>query len=176
MKRARYEALYCDHYPRVLGLCRRILGPNSDPQDAAQEVFERGYRNFRKYRADDPFEHWIGAIARNHCIDLLRQRRRLESLFQANTEEAEAEDPAQEGVGMLISAHTAQAVTAAVDGLTDQYRLPLVLAYYADASYEDIAQTLGISRNHVGVLLLRGKKQLRRALAELMAEGEVSLD
>ena len=58
------------------------------------------------------------------------------------------------------------AITRAVEALPDQYRLPIVLAYYAEASYQEIADTLGITVNHVGVLLLRGKKHLRDSLAE----------
>ncbi|MFV2091241.1 MAG: RNA polymerase sigma factor, partial [Pseudomonadales bacterium] len=69
------------------------------------------------------------------------------------------------GVGALVSAHEADAITRAVETLPEQYRLPIVLAYYADASYDEIADTLGITSNHVGVLLLRGKKRLRDDLA-----------
>ncbi len=167
MKRARYEKLYCEHYPRVLGLCRRILGPQGDAEDAAQDVFERGYKQFGKYRTEEPFEPWISTIARNLCIDRLRRRARFAAVFaDAGAEPPEAEDPMANGVGGLISAHTATAVCAAVDALPDRYRLPLVLAYYADASYDEIASSLDLQRNHVGVLLLRGKARLREALAE----------
>jgi RNA polymerase sigma factor (sigma-70 family) len=73
-------------------------------------------------------------------------------------------------VASLISAHEADAITAAVEALPEQYRLPIVLAYYADASYDEIANTLGITPNHVGVLLLRGKRRLRQDLARLTEE------
>ena len=56
--------------------------------------------------------------------------------------------------------------TRAVEALPEQYRLPIVLAYYAEASYDEIAQSLGVTRNHVGMLLLRGKRQLRQLLEE----------
>ena len=41
-----------------------------------------------------------------------------------------------------------------------------MLAYYADASYDEIAGALGVTPNHVGVLLLRGRQHLRRSLAD----------
>ena len=56
-------------------------------------------------------------------------------------------------------------VRAAIAALPEKYRLPILLAYYDEASYDDIAEALGLSRNHVGVLLLRGKQALRKALA-----------
>lgn len=171
MNRANFDALYREHYPRVLGLCRRMLGNAHDAEDAAQEVFMRGYRALWRYRTRDRFGPWIGAIATNHCIDVLRRRRRLGDVFSdVPGEAAELEDPAASGVAPLISAHDADAVMRAVEALPEQYRLPIVLAYYADASYDDIASALGITPNHVGVLLLRGKQRLRRSLAGFAEE------
>lgn len=131
----------------------------------------RGYRAFGRYKSRDPFGPWIGTIATNYCIDVLRQRRRLSELFTDSPNEVlEPTDPAENGVASLISAHEADAITAAVEALPEQYRLPIVLAYYADASYDEIANTLGITSNHVGVLLLRGKRRLRQDLARLTEE------
>ncbi len=168
MAQPSFEDLYREHYPRVLGFCRRMLGSAGDAEDAAQEAFVRGYRTLRRYRPEQPFGPWIGAIASNHCIDLLRRRQRLTAVFDAGEDAAEElPDPTENGAAPLIAASDADAVAAAVDGLPEKYRLPILLAYYADASYDDIAATLGTTRNHVGVLLLRGRERLRRELAEL---------
>ena len=171
MKRASFDALYREHYPRVLGLCRRLLGGSSEAEDAAQEVFMRGYRAIRRYRRDQPFGPWIAAIATNYCIDMLRRRQRWGRMFSEEpSAPEELPDPAEHGAASLIEAHDANAVSRAVDALPEKFRMPLVLAYYADASYEEIATTLGITRNHVGVLLLRAKQRLRRDLTELNQE------
>jgi RNA polymerase sigma-70 factor (ECF subfamily) len=53
--------------------------------------------------------------------------------------------------------------------LPDRARMALVLRYYADMSYEEIADTLGVRRAFVGVLLLRARHQLRDALAPTAA-------
>ncbi|MEZ5559097.1 MAG: RNA polymerase sigma factor [Pseudomonadales bacterium] len=171
MKKADFDALYREHYPRVFGLCRRLLGDAADAEDAAQEVFMRGYRAIRRYRSGDPFGPWIGAIASNYCVDLLRRRRRLAGVFLDGAAEVpEPVDPEEHGSAALISAHDAGAIARAVEALPEHYRLPVVLAYYGDASYEDIANTLDITANHVGVLLLRARKQLRLSLADLDEE------
>jgi RNA polymerase sigma-70 factor (ECF subfamily) len=165
MIKAGFDALYREHYHQILGLCRRMLGGSADAEDAAQEVFMRGYQAIGRYKSRDPFGPWIGTIATNYCIDVLRQRKRLQDLFSgASLEEENLSGPSVNGVGTLISAHEASTITRAVEALPDQYRLPIVLAYYADASYEEIANTLEITANHVGVLLLRGKERLRREL------------
>lgn len=169
MSRAAFETYYREHYHAIHGFCRRMLGASHDAEDAAQEVFMRAYRAFGRYRTRDPFGPWIRAIASNYCLDVLRSRQRFAQTF-TESDAPEPADPASNGAETLISAHEADAIARAVDALPDRYRLPIVLAYYADASYDEIADTLGITRNHAGVLLLRGKEQLRRRLNKLHEE------
>ena len=167
MSKAAFDALYREHYYQIRAQCRRMLGSEFDAEDATQEVFMRGYRAFGRYKARDPFGPWIGTIATNYCIDVLRRRQRLKDVFaEVSDDVADPPDPSEDGLGTLISSHDAQAITQAVEALPEGYRLPIVLAYYSDASYDEIAKTLGVTANHVGVLLLRGKQRLRRDLAE----------
>ena len=58
-------------------------------------------------------------------------------------------------------------VRAALARLPDRYRIVLVLRYYGDLGYEEIAAQLGLTRNHVATLIFRGKQALRRLLADL---------
>ena len=167
MDKAAFDAYYREHYRRVHGLCRRMLGQAADAEDATQEVFMRGYRSFGRYRSQDPFGPWINAIATNYCIDVLRGNKRVRDLFNAEAEPEESASPLDNGSAPLIRSEDADAVNRAVEALPEQYRLPIVLAYYSDASYDEIADALGITRNHVGVLLLRGRKKLRAQLADL---------
>jgi RNA polymerase sigma factor (sigma-70 family) len=106
------------------------------------------------------------SIARNYCLDLLRRGSKERALFGSEADEAAAaEAPGVDGLGAALTAERASAVNAAVANLPEKYRVPLALAYFADADYDDIAATLGITRNHVGVLLCRAKQLLRQALA-----------
>jgi len=126
----------------------------------------RAYRNFHKFDPAEPFWQWIARIASNHCIDLMRRRSRDGAPFGIEQAEAELPDDAQQSVlAVLVAGEEADRVNAAVATLPDKYRVPLVLAYYRDASYDDIAAQLGITRTHVGVLLLRAKERLRATLA-----------
>jgi RNA polymerase sigma-70 factor (ECF subfamily) len=161
-----FEAEYRSCYGRVFGLCVRLLGRTVQAEDAAQDAFVRAYRARDRYDAAQPFAAWVLGIARHRCIDLLRRRRGGERLFGDETHELDAAQSEQaECVDMLVASERNGRVRAAIAALPEKYRLPIVLAYYGEQSYDDIAATLGISRNHVGVLLLRGKQTLRRALA-----------
>ncbi len=161
-----FEAEYRSSYGRVFGLCLRLLGGTVLAEDAAQDAFVRAYRALDRYDPAQPFVAWVIGIARNHCIDLLRRRRHGELRFGDEAAElAAAESESTEGIDALMITERGAKVRAAIAALPEKYRLPILLAYYDDASYDEIAEALGLSRNHVGVLLLRGKQALRKALA-----------
>ncbi len=166
-----FEILYREYYVRVLGLCRWLLNSNELAEDAAQEVFMRAYKSFGKFDAEQPFWQWIASIANNHCIDLLRQKSRTEQLFGDEAIEVEGLASSDRPILRdLIAAEDMDALNGAIATLPDKYRVPLVLAYFSQASYDEIAERLTISRNHVGVLLLRAKQLLRTSLATVAGE------
>jgi RNA polymerase sigma-70 factor (ECF subfamily) len=162
---AAFAEHYRTHYRRVFGLCRQMLGSTERAEDAAQEVFLRAHQAYASYDPTQPFVGWILRIASNYCVDTLRRRRKEKQLFGTESEEriaAEADDT--DVLGDLLTAERAAEIKAAVEALPERYRLPLVLAYYSDASYDDIAASLGITRTHAGTLICRAKQTLRRAL------------
>jgi RNA polymerase sigma-70 factor (ECF subfamily) len=161
-----FEILYREYYVRVFGLCRRLLNSAPLAEDATQEAFMRAYRKFDHYDSNQPFWQWIASIANNHCIDLLRKRSKMTKLF--GDEEAELEQlvsPVKSADTILTELQDADALNSAISELPDKYRVPLVLAYFNEVSYEQIAKDLSINTNHVGVLLLRAKQHLRRSIA-----------
>jgi RNA polymerase sigma-70 factor (ECF subfamily) len=148
-----------------------MLRRNDQAEDAAQEVFLRAFRAFGTYDPAQPFKAWIMTIAARHCVDLVRRRSKERTLFGEEPAEAHSlDDEGDATVGPLVTAERADAVKTAVGALPDKYRVPLLLAYYNEASYDEIAAALGITRNHVGILLLRGKRALRAALADIETE------
>ncbi len=169
--RVAFEILYKEYYVRVFGLCRKLLNSAPLAEDATQETFMRAYRSFDKYNSEQPFWQWIASVANHHCIDVLRQGNKRPQFF--GDEEAELgllESGEREAATILIDAENADALVAAIAKLPDKYRVPLVLAYFHELSYDEIAADLDISRNHVGVLLLRAKQQLRGFLTDLDVE------
>jgi RNA polymerase sigma-70 factor (ECF subfamily) len=160
-----FEILYQEYYPRVFALCRILLPSEDCAEDAAQETFTRAYKNFGQYKPTRPFWQWIAAIAHRYCIDQLRLRGRWQTSdedAQPIIDQLEAPDPMN--VDALITLEDQQHLQGAIELLPEKYRVPLVLAYLVNLSYDDIAQLLEIKRSHVGVLLLRAKQRLRHEL------------
>ncbi len=166
-----FEALYRTHYRSVFGLCLRLLSRTASAEDAAQEVFVRAYQSLDRYDTSQSFAAWVLRIARNHCIDLLRRRAKQPSLFgDADSEISALDTHTPTALDTLIDAQRGGEVRNAIAALADKYRIPITLAYYNELSYDEIAAELGITRSHVGVLLLRARQLLRHALTTTVEE------
>ncbi len=159
--------IYREFYPRVLGLCRYLLGSPEEAEDAASDVFARLQRAMKSYDSSLPFPRWLLSVSSHRCVDLLRKRRADQRVFEPaaddGAEPASAEpSPLQE----LLSTEERGTVRAAIAAMADRYRVPLVLRYYNDLSYDEIAGSLGLTRANVAILIFRAKKELRKALAK----------
>ncbi len=160
-----FDAVYRHFHPRVFGLCRYLLGSGAEAEDAASEVFARLPRAMKSYDASLPFPRWLLSVASHHCVDLLRKRQVEGRIFEPSEAEtlqsaSEHPSPLQE----LLSAEARDGVRAAIEALPERYRVPLVLRYYNDLGYDEIAAALQLTRANVATLIFRAKKELRAAL------------
>jgi RNA polymerase sigma-70 factor (ECF subfamily) len=153
---------------RVFGLCRYMLDSRESAEDATSEVFLKLQRSIESYDGSIPFPRWLLRVAGNQCIDVLRRRRRERQVIVEVEEgaaviEATSSEPSPLG-NVIRMAERAQ-VQAAIGRLPENYRVPLVMRYYTELSYDEIGQQLGLQRNHVAALIFRAKQELRRKLA-----------
>jgi len=164
-KQLDFEVIYNTHHRRVLNLCRYLLNSPDKAEDASHEVFLRAHAKLDSYNPAFPLSTWLLKIASNYCIDLLRRRKAEQRIF--NTDPGEHYEPASSGtspLGEVLTAERGHNVRRALAGLTEKYRVPLVLAYYNELSYEEISEILGVERTQVAVLIFRGKEHLRQRL------------
>jgi RNA polymerase sigma-70 factor, ECF subfamily len=160
-----FAELYRHFRPRILGLCRHMLGSREAAEDATSEVFVRLKRALAGYNGSVPFLGWLYSIASHHCVDLIR-RRQVEQRFmvEEDTETQPAGRGATSPLDEAMMAEQNAEVRKAIRLLPEKYRLPLVLRYYSDFSYDEIARQLGFQRTHVATLIFRGKQELRQIL------------
>lgn len=153
---------------RVFGLCHYMLESRESAEDATSEVFLKLQRSIASYDGSIPFPRWLLRVAGNQCIDALRRRRRgrqviVEVEDGAPALEATSSEPSP--LGTVIKMEERVQVQSAIARLPENYRVPLVLRYYSELSYDEIGQQLGLQRNHVAALIFRAKQELRRKLA-----------
>jgi RNA polymerase sigma-70 factor, ECF subfamily len=156
--------LYRRHAAAIFRFCRRVLPTREDAEDATTEVFMKVKQKIGTYDSSRPFTAWLYRVASNHCWDMLRRRRIRQDLETGDLDTLPLEHPDPSQLEKLQLEHTGKEVRTGLAKLPDRARMALVLRYYADMSYDEIADTLGVRRAFVGVLLLRARHQLREAL------------
>src|ERR1700686_995596 len=156
--------LYRQYAPAIFRFCRRAMPTREDAEDATMDIFIKVRQKLSQYDASRPFSAWLYAVAGNHCWDLLRRRKLRQDLETGEVEDLPLEHPDPGQLEKLIEQRTSQEVRRALDKLPARSRMALVLRYYADMSYDDVAATLGVRRAFVGVVLLCARHQLRDLL------------
>lgn len=161
--------LYRQFAPAVFRFCRRAMPSREDAEDATSEVFLKVRGKLDQYDDSRPFNAWLYRVAANQCWDLLRRRRVRQDLETGDIETMPLEHPDPGQLERLLVERSATQVRKGLEQLPNRTRMALTLRYYADMSYDEIAETLGVRRAFVGVLLLRARHQLRRVLEEAVA-------
>jgi len=152
---------------RVFGLCRYMLDSRESAEDATGEVFLKLQRSIESYDRSIPFLRWLLRVTGNQCIDALRRRKRGRQVIVEAEEGVaviEATSPEPSPLSAVLSTEERAQVRDAIARLPENYRVPLVLRYYGELSYDEIAQQLGLKRDYVAALLFRAKQELRRKL------------
>jgi RNA polymerase sigma-70 factor (ECF subfamily) len=153
---------------RVFGLCRYMLDSRESAEDATSEVFVKLQRSIDSYDGSAPFARWLLRVAGHQGIDTLRRQRRGKQVIVEVEPAAAAMEAPSAGpspLGAVLSKEERAKVRDAIALLPENYRLPLVLRYYGELSYDEIARQLGMQKNNVAALIFRAKQELRRKLA-----------
>lgn len=149
----------------VYNLAYRMLGNPGDAEDAAQEAFLKAYRALGSYDTRRSFSTWLLSITAHHCIDRLRRKRKQEVSLEAMPV---WKQPAANSVDPERAAERAdkdERVRDLLQVLSDDYRLVVVLRYWHDLGYAEIAEMTGDSISAVKSRLHRARRQLAEAMA-----------
>lgn len=151
----------------VYNLCYRLLGTPMEAEEAAQEAFLRAYRRLHTYDSEQKLSSWILAIAAHYCIDRLRRRRRLASVPIDEAESPRPEGASQAPEESLLQREREREIQDLLARLPESYRTVIVLRYWQDLSYEEMAEMLGTTESAIKSKLHRA----RELLAANMREG-----
>jgi RNA polymerase sigma factor (sigma-70 family) len=157
--------IYREMGPAIFRFCRRALPTREDAEDATMEIFSKLWEGkLSQYDETRSFSAWLYRVAANHCWDILRRRKIRQDKETEDVDEVPLEHPDPNQLDRLIEQKTSEEVRHALQKLGARARMALVLRYYSDMSYDEIADALGVRRAFVGVVLLRARHELRQAL------------
>ncbi len=138
--------LVVDHHADVYRYAYRLAGSAADAEDLTQQTFLAAQVKLAQLRSSETARPWLFTILRN-CY--LKVRRRSVPLSAGS------------------SGRRSRALQAALDALPDEFKLVLLMFYFEECSYREIAERLGMPIGTVMSRLSRAKRQLRGRLFEL---------
>jgi len=153
----------------VYNLCYRMLGEQVEAEDAAQETFLRAYTRLESYNPDRKFSSWLLSIASHYCIDRLRQRRHQMISWDELPPWQGVPDMAPQPEEAALSRETQTAVHKLLQSLPGDYRAAMVLRYWHEMPYEEIAETLETSVSAIKSRLFRARQMLAEAAQQTQA-------
>lgn len=172
------ELVYA-HQDAVYNLCYRMLGNRVEAEDASQEAFLRAYVNLQRYDPSRSFKTWVMSIASNHCIDIIRKRRmQLLSLDEPlPSADAMALSSKEDGPERLaLRAEMSEEIQALLDELQPEYKAAVILRYWYEYSYVEIADALDTTESAIKSRLFRARQMLaQKATAKQEREDATNL-
>jgi len=141
---------------------RKFLNIKEDVEDIVQKIFIKAYKNIQSFDVKRKFSSWLYRIAHNEFVNELKRKKREKlRFFDLDTllpHLLAIQDNSNEEIE---SREMKKMIEQCLDRLSPKYREPLILRYFHDFSYEEIADILGIPASTVGIRLKRGKNNLK---------------
>jgi RNA polymerase sigma-70 factor (ECF subfamily) len=174
-----FQRLVERHQRRGFALAFALVRDENDAREVVQDAFLRVFKSLPTFQGDSTFYTWFYRIITNLGIDLLRKpgRRMLEleeERVGSDTEEVDVSRvPRFEGQSPLDAIRRREIATrleAALDELPSYHRAVIILREVEGLSYEEIAQTMGVSKGTIMSRLFHARQKLQRALGEFYEE------
>ena len=159
-----FRALYEQYKDRVFSIALYFFhGDRGSASDATQQVFLKLMTSIQQFRGEAEFSTWLYRLVVNVCVDDARSRKseavisdRLDTFSVPGSQEDDYQ-----------RARTARAVRMAVSALPPKFRIAVLMRYFDDLSYEEMARALRCSMGTVASRLSRGHKMLAERLKGL---------
>jgi len=159
-----FRTLVERYEPKMVRYAKRFFFDGDEGKDLVQEVFIKAYVNIKSFDTTRRFSPWIYRIAHNEFVNNIKRRQKERenvSIFDFDVlfPHLVAKETADEG---FSKAEVRRMLEASLDQLGPKYREPLVLYYFEDMDYREIADILHIPVSTVGVRLQRGRAMLKK--------------
>ena len=174
-----YQTLVKRHLRPISHYAFRLLGNNKDTEDIAQETFLRLWINACSWQADNAkLSTWLHRITHNLCVDYLRKHSRMQTRANVDEEEDNRGQTLESDAGLhgesfggvnenLDEGDRLRKLRAAMVELPENQRSALMLCHYQGFSNKEAAAIMNVSVKAIESTLARGKRSLRKKIAEV---------
>lgn len=154
---AEFEAIFREHYGRIIRVTRRVLRRDSEAEEVCADVFLRLYRSGPGVAADGLVGGWLYRTATRAAIDALRAHRRRGAEVEDDGG-IQGEDPAEGPLTLLLRQELIDEVREVLAKLKVE-RAQLLLLRHSGLTYQEIAQAMRLEVHSVGSKLARAEAE-----------------
>jgi RNA polymerase sigma factor (sigma-70 family) len=154
---AEFEAIFREHYGRIVRVTRRVLQRDSEAEEVCAEVFLRLYRTGPGVAADGLVGAWLYRTATRTSIDVLRANRRRGAEIE-DEGAMQSEDPAEGPLTLLLRQERIAEVRDVLAKLKVD-KAQLLLLHHSGLTYQEIAQAMQVNIHSVGTKLSRAEAE-----------------
>ncbi|GIP50711.1 RNA polymerase sigma factor SigX [compost metagenome] len=166
-----FEVIFETYYTRIFKYIRFRVDCDYTAEDLTSQVFEKVLTRYGTFRADrSPFEAWLIAIARNTVNDYYRKQQRRKWFSLDLFKESPSREQGPEDRTLVREAETE--MSRALQTLKPQERHLIALKFGAGLKNVQIAEFIGLSESHIGVMLFRATKKLKLELEREDKDGQ----
>ncbi|SHG92291.1 RNA polymerase sigma factor [Ornithinibacillus halophilus] len=146
-----------------------------DVPDVSQEVFLRIYRFLHQFDGESSFSTWLYKITLNVARDYGRKQSSIKSKTELLKRQQNIDASVVEPIEMqLLRDEEDRYLYQCIQELKDKYRIPIVLHYFQDLTYQEISKVIGAKESTVKVRVLRGRNQLADKINNSLVKGGIN--
>lgn len=151
----RYEA-------KMKRYARKFLSDSEDINDIVQEIFLKTYKNIQSFDAKRKFSSWIYRIAHNEFVNALKKKKKKFLSLSFDLDVFLPHSIKDYGLNEEINRREiAKMINGCLDRLEPKYREPIILYYFEELSYKEIADVMQTPISTVGIRIKRAKEKLK---------------
>ncbi len=158
-----FETIYMRYWRQIYSFLYKLSGSEDIAEELTQETFCRAFRGFDRFRGDSGVFTWLAAIAKRTYYQYVKKNRQsamgidLRIAVEAYSNSTAVEDS-------VIMKDVREQVEKLMYELPEKYRDVVLMRIYADMSFAQVAETVGITENSAKVIYYRAKKMLKERM------------
>jgi RNA polymerase sigma-70 factor (ECF subfamily) len=158
-----FEQLVLRYQRRVVANCRYITRDQNNAEDLAQEVLVKAFFGLRRFEGRSSFAGWLQRIKINHCLDHLKKHA-AQSFVGVEEQHVHEFDQLKDltmADKLAEAISDQQLISEVLDSMPGTLRIPLILSDMDELTYDEVAQTLGISLSATKMRIRRAREVFR---------------
>lgn len=162
-----FERLFDDTSRMIYNLGLRLFRNNTEEaMDFSQDVYLKAYQKLDSFKGESKISTWLYSLAMNLGLNKIRSLKKMQITTESEKLEQipDQSNPEDDIVSILEREEIEKEIQLAINELSENYRLPIILLYFEKMQYSEMSEKLNIPEGTLKSLVYRGKMQLREKL------------